>query len=121
MNRRRIVLLVIVAIPLALMFRLSLRADPPRTPAVEEPFAGKIVKVGERSNPNVGATLEEVHIRRLGDQTFLVGKGVSVQDSKGWYEGRIVWVPVNDLSYIYEFVDRAELSKIQDEQRGAGR
>jgi hypothetical protein len=120
MNLRRVAMLLIVAIPLALVFRLSLRADPPQTAAVEEPFAGKIVKVGERSNPNFGATLEEVHIRRLGDQMFLVGKGVSVQDAKGWYEGRIVWVPVNDLSYMYEFLDRADLNKIQDGQRGAG-
>jgi hypothetical protein len=120
MNRRRIAMLVIVAIPLALVFRLSLRADPPQTAAANDLFAGKILLVGERANTNIGATLEEVHVKRIGDQTFLVGKGISVDDAKGWYEGRTVWVPLNDVSHIYEFQDRAEVIKVREERRGAG-
>ncbi len=93
MTRRSISLLVIVSIPLALVFSLSLRADPPEASQADDPFAGKILVLNERSNPSFGATLEEVHLKRIGDQTFLVGKGFASDEGKGWYNGRVVWVP----------------------------
>ncbi len=120
MTRRSISLLVIVAIPLALVFSLSLRADPPEASQADDPFAGKILVLNERSNPSFGATLEEVHLKRIGDQTFLVGKGFASDEGKGWYNGRVVWVPLSDISQITEFQDRGDLIKARDNRRTAG-
>ena len=121
MFRRRIGTLVIVAIPLALVFCLSLRADPPQNSvAADDPFTGKILVLNGRSNTNYEATLEEVHLKRVGDQMFLVGKGFAADDGKGWYNGRTIWVPLNDLSHITEFEDRSDLIKARDNRRTSG-
>jgi hypothetical protein len=120
MTRRSIAVLVVVAIPLALVFSLSLRADPPETAPADDPFAGKILVVNERSNPNFGATLEEVHLRRIGDQQFLVGKGFASEEGKGWYNDRVVWVPLSDVSQLTEFQDRGDLMKARDNRRTSG-
>jgi|SRR5580704_11018654 hypothetical protein len=121
MVRRRIATLVIVAIPLALVFCLSLRADPPQSAVpADDPFAGKILVLSGRSNTTYEATLEEVHLKRVGDQMFLVGKGFAADDGKGWYNGRTIWVPLNDLSHITEFDDRSDLIKARDNRRSSG-
>ncbi len=121
MIQRRIATLVIVAIPLALVFCLSLRADPPQSGVQgDDPFAGKILVLNGRSNPNYEATLEEVHVKRVADQLFLVGKGFAPHDGKGWYNGRTIWVPLNDLSHITEFEDRSDLIKARDNRRSSG-
>jgi hypothetical protein len=121
MVRRRMATFVIVAIPLALVFCLSLRADPPQNVgAADDPFAGKILVLNGRSNTNYEATLEEVHLKRVGDQMFLVGKGFAADDGKGWYNGRTIWVPLNDLSHITEFEDRSDLIKARDNRRSSG-
>jgi len=121
MIRRRFAVLVIVAIPLALVFCVSLRADPPQTAAqADDPLAGKIVVLNQRSNATSEATLEEVHIKRMGDQVFLVGKGFAADDGKGWYNGRTIWIPLNDVSHITEFEDRGDLIKARENRRSSG-
>ena len=85
--------------------------NPPETAQADDPFAGKILVVNERSNPNFGATLEEVHLRRIGDQQFLVGKGFASEEGKGWYNDRVVWVPLSDVSQLTEFQDRGDLDQ----------
>jgi hypothetical protein len=120
MTRRSIAVLVVVTIPLALVFSLSLRADPPDAAQADDPFNGKILVVNERSNPSFGATLEEVHLRRLGDQQFLVGKGFASEEGKGWYNDRVVWVPLSDVSQITEFQDKGDLIKARDNRRTSG-
>jgi hypothetical protein len=118
MTRRHISLLVIIAIPLTLVYCLSLRADPPRAPA-EDIFSGKILALSERMNPNFSPPLEEVHVTRIGDQTFLVGKGVD--DTKGWANGRTFLVPLAEVSQIAEFTDRADLTKAMESRNAAGK
>ena len=118
MTRRHISLLVIVAIPLTLVYCLSLRADPPRAPA-EDIFSGKILALSERMNPNFSPPLEEVHVTRIGDQTFLVGKGVD--DAKGWANGRTFWVPLAEVSQIVEFSDRADLNKATESRNSSSK
>jgi hypothetical protein len=54
--------LVIVAIPLTLVYCLSLRADPPRNAALaDDIFTGKVLSLSERTNANHWPPLEEVH------------------------------------------------------------
>jgi hypothetical protein len=117
MSRRYITLLVIVAIPITLVYCLSLRADPPRN-ASEDLFSGKILMVTQRTTPNSSAVLEEVHVTRIGDQTFLVGKGVD-EDKGSWYNGRTIWIPLPEVNQILEFTDRGDLSKANDARRTA--
>jgi hypothetical protein len=120
MTRRHISLLVIVAVPLTLVYCLSLRADPPRNASpAEDIFSGKIQSLSERTNPNFSPPLEEVHVTRVGDQTFLVGKGVD--DAKGWANGRTFWVPLAEVSQIVEFTDRADLIKAVESRNSANK
>jgi hypothetical protein len=121
MTRRSLAVLAFVAVPLALVCSLSLRADPPQNVGQgDSPFTGKIVVLTQRSNSTLGATLEDVHIRRIGDQTFVVGKGFASEEGKGWYNDRTVWVPLNDISQVTEFEDRGDLLKARDNRRGTG-
>ncbi|HXY33693.1 MAG TPA: hypothetical protein VEI07_05660 [Planctomycetaceae bacterium] len=116
MTRRHITLLVIIAIPVTLVYCFSLRAEPPRNPRqAEDLFSGKILGLVQRMNPNSAITLEEVRLTRLGEQPFLVGKGVD--EAKGWTNGRTVWVPLAEVSQIAEFTDRSDLIKASESQR----
>jgi hypothetical protein len=122
MTRSSLAVLAFVAVPLALVCGVSLRADPPQNAGQgDSPFTGKIVVVNQRSNSTLGATLEDVHVRRIGDQTFLVGKGFAADEGKGWYNDRMIWVPVNDVSQVTEFEDRSDLLKARDSRRDTGR
>jgi hypothetical protein len=121
MTRSSLAVLAFVAVPLALVCSLSLRADPPQTAGQSDsPFTGKIVVVTQRSNSSVGATLEDVHLRRIGDQTFIVGKGFAADEGKGWYNDRTVWVSLGDVSQVTEFEDRSDLLKARDNRRTSG-
>jgi hypothetical protein len=122
MTRRRIAVLALVAIPLAAAFGLSLRADPPQNAApTQDLFSGKILVVNERANPAFEATLEEVRVTHIGEQAFLVGKGVAADDAKNWYNGRTIWIPLVEVTQILEFQDRGELIKAAAERRTAGK
>jgi hypothetical protein len=122
MTRRRIAVLALVAIPLAVAFGLSLRADPPHNAApTQDLFSGKILVFNERSNPAFEATLEEVRVTHIGDQAYVVGKGVAAEDAKSWYNGRTIWIPLVEVTQIIEFQDRAELIKAAAERRTAGK
>jgi hypothetical protein len=117
MTRARVAVLLLVVACVTLVCSLSLRADPPKNnKGTDDLFSGKILMISQRAS-SFGATLEEVRVTRIGDQAFLVGKGVD--DNKGWYDGRTVFVPVGEISQIVEFDDRADLVKTQ-ERRKAG-
>jgi hypothetical protein len=118
MTRARVAVLLLVVACVTLVCSLSLRADPPKyNKGTDDLFSGKILMITQRAT-SYGATLEDVHVTRVGDQTFLVGKGID--ESKGWYNGRTVFVSLAEVTQIAEFDDRADLIKTQDSRKAAG-
>ena len=48
-------------------------------------------------------------------------KGFDADEGKGWYNGRTVWVPLNEVSQIVEFQDRGDLIKASENRRAAAK
>jgi hypothetical protein len=71
-------------------------------PPAEGPFAGKVLMVYTR-NPARGAVLQDVRVKQLGDRFFLVGKTAPRDDRPSGWTGRTLWVPVDQVSEIFEF------------------
>ncbi|MBN1588946.1 MAG: hypothetical protein JW888_05480 [Pirellulales bacterium] len=67
--------------------------------------AKTIVAVNLSSNLEAGAVLSGVEVRRLGNQSFLVGRGVETGVGHKGFQGRVTWVAIRDISLITEFPD----------------
>jgi hypothetical protein len=67
------------------------------------PFGGKILTISLRSDPDAGCVVKDVSLRRLGEQSFLVGTGVDTGHPDNWQEGRTIWVAIDDVCELVEF------------------
>lgn len=68
------------------------------------PFHGKILVVSLGSTP-YGSVLGDVEIRKIGNQTFLFGKGLDSGHPRDWCKGRSIWVAIDKISMMAEFPD----------------
>jgi hypothetical protein len=119
MTRRRIAWFTSAVCSLAVLYGLALRAEPPKTVAQSDaPFSGKIVILSSRSTKH-GGMLEDPRIKRIGEQVFVVGKGIYLDEGSEWYNGRTVWVALNEVAQIVELPSRDELRKAIDSRRKA--
>ena len=78
----------------------------------EEPgkqFDGKFVSILRKSGPDSSTNLEKVHLAKLEDRSFLVGKGVDIPDN--WQKGRTVWIALDDIGEMTVFDTLEELKK----------
>ena len=100
MIRRGIALsaLAVVAVS-SLSFGLSRGQEPSAapTPAAKSPFEGKILVVSVKSDTEYGPTLENPELKKIGDETFLVGTAF-YDGAQHWSDGRKIWVAVSDVS-----------------------
>ena len=53
----------------------------------------------------MGAVLEQVRIREIGGQSFLVGRAADDGSENNWQKGQTVWVAVGDVAQMTEFAD----------------
>jgi hypothetical protein len=75
------------------------------------PFAGKVLVIAFKSDPETSATLEKFELKQVGNQMFVVGQGVEDDSPDNWTKGRTVWVPVDDIAQLVEFPDLQTLKK----------
>ena len=80
-------------------------------PAADKDFAGKFLVISFKSAAQHGAVLEKAQVKRLGDQSFLVGKAVDDGQEGNWQKGRTVWLALGDLAAIVEFDDLEQLRR----------
>jgi hypothetical protein len=73
-------------------------------------FAGKIVQVQTRSGTTT--TLEQVHVRKLGGQAFLVGRVVKDTAPAQEAAGIRTWLAVSEVVRLTEFADLDQLKKL---------
>src|SRR5687768_16494783 len=93
----------LLVLPLLFVTAVVLSIAGPRAAgqaAEPEPFDGKVLAITCRAHPESGTVLEGVRLRKLADQSFLVGKGVGFGGPEEWQKGRTVWVAVSDISQI---------------------
>ena len=116
--RSTTILAVSLPAAVALWLTVSLAtAQAPQAAAVKAvapdklPFAGKVLVIAFKSDPETSATLEKFELKRVGNQMFVVGQGVDDDSPDNWTKGRTVWVPMDDIAQLVEFPDVQTLKK----------
>lgn len=118
MMSRRFSLAIAFALALTLVFAYGLTplmktSTAAPAPADKAPFKGKVVLITVESNHSL--PLEHAQVRKLGDRSFLVGKGSDEGSPANWTKGHMVWVPMNRVTMIIEFESVAEMKKAYEE------
>ena len=73
------------------------------------PFPGKVLLVFLDSRSSI--PLSNPEVRKLGDATFLVGKGSEDLHGHHWANKRTVWLPLERVEMITEFDSVDEMKK----------
>jgi hypothetical protein len=119
MFKGRVAALLIVAgvvcLGLGLLPWIGTAADePPRPPGqVEADFTGKVLAINTDATDKATAwtVLEQVQVRKVGSNTFLVGKGADDGREGNPYKGRTLWISANHIVQMVEFANLEELKK----------
>jgi hypothetical protein len=91
-------------------FRLAAEEPKPAVPA-EADFTGKVVGISTDAADKFAVVLEKVTVRKVGERSFLVGKGVDDGREGNYYKGRTLWVAVDRVVFLMEFASLDELKK----------
>jgi hypothetical protein len=122
MNSRRLpfilalaALLILAALGWIVPLLRTTQAAP--APAADAAFKGKLLLV---STINMSTfLLEKAQLQRIGDQTWLMGKGAADGRATGWSKGRTVWVYKEHIVAITEFDDLKEAKKAMESGAGS--
>jgi hypothetical protein len=117
-NHSLLAVFLVLAVALGLGFVLPSRfgsaapAPKPQVPA-EADFKGKVLSISTDYQDKSGAILEEVRIRKIGERSFLVGKGVDDgRPETAIYKGRTMWISVEHVVQIAEFDSVDDVKKL---------
>lgn len=80
-------------------------------PDAGNPFAGKFLLISARSKPDDGIPMKDAEVKQIGEQKFVVGKGVDAGLPAAWFKDRIIWMNLSDVSRIVEFTNLEDLKK----------
>lgn len=85
-------------------------------PAGTEPaFKGKVVMAMLKGGDSRSVALEQVRLQRLGERSFVVGRGVDDGHPENWYKGLTIWTALEDVAQLIEFNDLDHLRKVTKE------
>jgi hypothetical protein len=103
-----------VAFTLLLIFGYGVTSTPTTgtdapAPADDAPFKGRVL--GVMTDSHSSFPLENVQVRKMGDRSFLVGKGVDLGNPANWTKGRNLWLPMSHVVCIVEFGSVEEMKK----------
>jgi hypothetical protein len=120
MKSRRYSLFILLALALCFVFAYGLAPlmkTGAAAPAQAEnaPFKGKIAMV--MLNDNHSLHLERAQVRKLGERSFLVGKGSDMDIPFDYTKNRMVWIPMNHIKMIVEFEKVEEAKEAWEEIR----
>lgn len=109
---RKVIPAALIAI-VALAFVVIARgkAAPPDRGNLATAFHSKYLVIYSRTKPEHGATLEKVELRKLGDRSYLVGKGINDNDPQNWYRGMTLWYPMEDIGTMIEMNDVSRMKQ----------
>lgn len=109
MNSRRMPLIlalaaVFVVFSLSYLVPLTRNSQAAPAPSGDAAFKGKLLVVQTNSLTATAFLLEKAQVQKIGDRSFLVGKGVEVEGGNvGWCKGRTVRVQMEHIVSITEF------------------
>lgn len=123
MKSRRICLVLVLAAVLGLsslswLVPLSRTSQAAPAPSAEAAFKGKVLLVNMNTMMTAPLLLEKAQVQKLGEHSFLVGKGATDGKMAGWYKGRTVRLQMAHIVSITEFDDLKEAKKALES--GAG-
>jgi hypothetical protein len=116
MNRKRTSLLLALGAVLTLstlawhapLLRTSQAAPAPSGDAT---FKGKVLLVHTSNMMTTPFLLEKVQVQKIGDRSFLVGKGAADGRLGDWYKGRTARLQLEHIVSIIEFDDLQDAKK----------
>src|SRR5262245_947031 len=104
--------LVVVLLITSLYWLVPLSRTSQAAPAPDTAFRGKVLLVNTKTMS--AFLLEKAQVRKLGDQSCLVGKGAEEGQMMGWAKGRSMWLPMENIVTITEFDDLKEAKKAME-------
>jgi hypothetical protein len=113
MNRRRMVLVlaaVLVLASLGWLLPLSKTSQAAPVPSGDAAFKGKVLLVHTNNMMSV-FLLEKAQVQRIGDHSWLMGKGVAEGRMGDWYKGRTVRLRMEHIVSITEFDELKDAKK----------
>lgn len=82
-------------------------------PCQNEPLSKKLLVISVKSDPSMGAILQNTCIRKIGGQEFLVGEAADIKQAGEWRKGKTVWISLSSLLQIVEFNSVEELLAVK--------
>jgi hypothetical protein len=116
MNRKRMSLVLASAVALGVavlgwLVPLSRNSLAAPAPSSDASLKGKVLLV-HTSNMMMGTfLLEKTHVQKMGEHSFLVGKGAAEGRMRAWYKERTVRLQMEHIVSITEFDDLKEAQK----------
>jgi hypothetical protein len=101
---------ILILAALGWLVPLSRISEAAPAPSSDAAFKGKVLLVNT-NNMMSTFLLEKAQVQKIGDQSFLVGKGTADGRVGGWYKGRTVRVRMEHIVSITEFDDLKEAKK----------
>jgi hypothetical protein len=116
MNRKRVSLLLALAVVLTLSAlawheSLSRTSQAAPAPSGDAAFKGKVLLVNTNNMMTTPFLLEKVQVQKIGDRSFLVGKGAADGRLGDWYKGRTARLQLEHIASIIEFDDLQDAKK----------
>lgn len=115
MKNRRISLALafVLCLSLGLTFVLMKSSTAAPAPTEKSPFKGKLVYITVASQHSI--LLEHVHVRKLGDDYFLVGKANKEGLPSNWIKDRMEWIPLKQVELVAEFENVEQIKQASEE------
>lgn len=110
---------VLVLASLGWLLPMSRNSQAAPAPSSDGAFKGKVVLVNTDKVMMGVFLLEKAHVQKLGDRSFLVGKGPSDNRMGSWYKDRTVRLQMDHVVSITEFDDVEDATKAM-QSGGAG-
>lgn len=120
--RRMSVVLVLAAIPIVAtigwLVLLSRDSQAAPAPSSDASLKGKVLLVNTSNMMNSAFLLEKTHVQKIGDHSFLVGRGAAEGRMGAVYRDRIVRLQMEHIVSITEFDELKDAQKAM--QSGGG-
>jgi hypothetical protein len=79
------------------------------------PLAGKYLVIRmDRTLERSAAYLANADIQRIGDETFLVGKGFALRPEWKGYENQVIWISAKHIEQMYTFDSVDDVNKMYE-------
>lgn len=102
---------VLVLATLGWLVPLSRDSQAAPAPSSDAAFKGKVLLVSTNQMMVASFLLEKAQVQKIGDHSFLVGKGKGEGRMGGWYKDRTVRIQMEHVISILEFDDLKDAKK----------